>query len=358
MDTIFDKLYFSFTGQKLEADDVLQTPEALYKAEILFTILQRKEEYNSSHFDSKGRFSPENASLFLSGKSQEPIVDQYFDEIFPKSYPNQYAYTCIPTFDIDNAFAFKGKGLWKNVGGLGKNIFTDYNRAKSRIQTWFGKSDPYDTYAYLVETCRSFGMKPLFFIQMGSYGNGFDTNIDFTKKEGKALLRYLGEQGEIGLHPSYASNTDKTLLYKEYQTLCDIVGKKITKSRQHFVMLHFPKTYRNLIELGIEEDYSMGWTSQLGFRAGTSRPFYWYDLENENFTHLKIFPFPCMDGTLHEYLNLPVNEAVEHADYLIQQTKKHHGVFTPLWHNHSINNQWEWKSWQSVFEQMLALACP
>ncbi len=41
-----------------------------------------------------------------------------------------------------------------------------------------------------------------------------------------------------------------------------------------------PQTYAALIALGIHTDYSMGYGTHLGFRAGTSRSFYWYQLDS------------------------------------------------------------------------------
>lgn len=360
MDSIFEKLYFSFTGQKMFVqNNFVPTESQIYQAEILFTTLQRKEEYESNFFDTRGRFMAEKSVMFLAGKNKQAMADAFFDEIFPNAYSLTYQYQCIPTFDIDNAYAFKGKGFMKNVGGMAKNIFLDSQRAMARFKTWTSQAnDPYDTYDYIIQTCKSFGMRPLFFIQMGNYNNGFDTNINFKNSEGRKLIEYLSQHGDIGLHPSFASNSDAECLKREYNLLSEIIGRPITKSRQHFLMLRFPETYRSLINLGITEDYSMGWSSQIGFRASTSRPFLWYDLQQEEFTNLTVYPFPCMDGTLHEYMNLSVDETLDEVSGLVAETRKYQGVFVPLWHNHSVNNRWEWKGWQTVFEQMLALACP
>lgn len=360
MDSIFEKLYFSFVGQQmLIQNNFVPTPAQIYQAEIIFTTLHRKEEYNSNSIDSKGRFPAEESAMYMAGKNNQAIVDAFFDEIFPNAYSSIYRYQCVPTFDVDNAFAFKGKGFVKNVGGMVKNIFTDRKRASARYKTWVGKTkDPYDTYDYIIETCKSFGMRPLFFIQVGNYNNGFDTNVNFKSSEGRNLLKYLAQHGDIGLHPSYASNSDVEILKREHGILSELIGSPITKSRQHFLMLRFPETYRRLIDLGITEDYSMGWASQTGFRAGTSRPFLWYDLEREAFSNLTIFSFPCMDGTLHEYMRLSTDEILDRITHLVNETRSYQGVFVPLWHNHSVNDRWEWEGRQTVFEQMLALACP
>lgn len=356
MDAASDKLYYSFIGERPATGEY--SAEREYRAEIAFTSLQRKEEYNNSSLDAKGRFIPENSALYMAGKSKQPLVDELFDEMFPGVYAQKYTYEAIPTFDIDNAYAFRGKGVLKNIGGMVKNVISDFGRTKARLRYWAGAADPYDTYSYIVETCKSFGLRPVFFIQMGNYNNGYDTNIWFDTPDGRSLIRFLAEHGQIGLHPSYASNFNKELLQREYATLADIVGNPITKSRQHFLMLRFPETYRNLSELGISEDYSMGWASQTGYRAGTTRPFLWYDMEHAEFSGLTVFPFPCMDGTMHEYLKMSVEESVNEAEKYVGAAKKYNGVFVPLWHNHSVNDRWEWQGRRTVFEQMMALACP
>lgn len=359
MEAIFEKLYFGFTGEKPVAENDFAPSEAQIRmAESAFAILQRKEEYDAVRFDDKGRFPAESSALFLAGKQQTPPVDEYFDALFPGAYAKRYAYQCVPTFDIDHAYAFKGKGVVKNAGGMLKNLCADPKRARARWNVWMGGTDPYDTYGYLSDLCRSFGLRPVFFIQMGNYGNGYDVNIDFRTPGGRRLLAFLAERGDIGLHPSFASNTDDALLEREYKELCNLVGFEVRKSRQHFLKLRFPDTYRRLAALGIREDYSMGWPSQAGFRAGTTRPFLWYDWREHEFSELTVYPFAAMDGTLHEYVGLGPEEALRTVEKLIDETRRHRGVYVPLWHNHSVNDRWEWAGWRSVFEQMLALACP
>jgi hypothetical protein len=56
------------------------------------------------------------------------------------------------------------------------------------------------------------------------------------------------------------------------------------------------------LEAGITEEYSMAFPEAPGFRAGTCKPFYFYDLKNEKVTDLKIFPVTCMDATFVYYL--------------------------------------------------------
>ena len=124
------------------------------------------------------------------------------------------------------------------------------------------------------------------------------------------LIQRISKEYEIGIHPSFAGFVHGChgKVIKEKERLEKIVEKKITKSRQHYLNLKFPKTYQNLIKAGITEDYTMGFADQIGFRAGTCTPYYFYDLENETKTDLLIVPFQVMDGTLLHYLKLSPDE--------------------------------------------------
>jgi len=45
----------------------------------------------------------------------------------------------------------------------------------------------------------------------------------------------------------------------------------------------------------------MGYPEEPGFRAGISRPFFFYDLLEDRKSGLRITPFQLMDGTLIQY---------------------------------------------------------
>ena len=126
------------------------------------------------------------------------------------------------------------------------------------------------------------------------------------------------------------------------------MGKPITKSRQHYIKLHLPQTYRNLLTIGITDDYSMGFADSIGFRAGTSFDFYWYDLLNEEQTNLKIHPFCVMDVTLKDYMKL----RWEHGNFVLKRleedVQKVDGTMTLIAHNESLSGYAEWAKWNEV----------
>jgi hypothetical protein len=120
----------------------------------------------------------------------------------------------------------------------------------------------------------------------------------------RKILFQASNYADIGLHPSYSSNKSSTILEKEKTALEMSIEIPVVKNRQHFVKLYFPRTYQNLLKIGITEEYSMGYSTAIGFRSGTCTPYNFYDLSREKETELKIYPFQMMDFTIKEYLKL------------------------------------------------------
>ncbi len=166
----------------------------------------------------------------------------------------------------------------------------------------------------------------------------------------------MGDYAQIGIHPSYYTNEQPNLLHKEIKNLESVVNKDITQSRQHFLRLNLPDTYRNLIDEDITDDYSMGYAALPGFRAGICSPYNFYDLDIEVETKLRVHPFMVMDGTLKDYMKLTPTDAIETIKKLIEEVKKVDGTFSSLWHNESLSDEQRWKGWRRVYEELLVLA--
>ena len=163
----------------------------------------------------------------------------------------------------------------------------------------------------------------------------------------------MGDYASVGIHPSYNTIEHPELLKKEIRNLRAVLNKDVTCSRQHFLRIVLPSTYRNLIEHDITDDYSMGYAALPGFRAGICTPFNFYDLDLEIETKLRIHPFAVMDGTLNDYLGLTPADAIDQIKSLIREVKKVDGTFISLWHNESLSDQKRWKGWKRVYEQLI-----
>lgn len=115
--------------------------------------------------------------------------------------------------------------------------------------------------------------------------------------------------------------------------------------------LFFPNTYYSLLSAGITEDYSMGFADAPGFRAGTCKPFYFYDLKNEKASSLKIYPITFMEGTLMK--TAEPARPLHKIKMLLEEVKNVNGLFISLWHNHTISQTDEYREWKNVHDKML-----
>lgn len=100
----------------------------------------------------------------------------------------------------------------------------------------------------------------------------------------------------------------------------------------------------------------MGYASQVGFRAGTASSFYFYDLNLEIKTTLRVYPFAVMDVTLHDYLKLTPQQALQLIEQLINATKAVDGLFCTVWHNNTLSNYKDWEGWRIVYEETVKMA--
>ncbi len=84
--------------------------------------------------------------------------------------------------------------------------------------------------------------------------------------------------------------------------------------------------------------------------------FYFYDLEKEEQTNLRIFPFAGMDSTLMYYQKLKPETALEELKLLVNEVKKVNGTFIFVAHNDLIGKKSVWEGWSKCFEQFVAYA--
>lgn len=329
----------------------------------IFVILTNYRDYlvNAGDRDKHNRVPAKYNLPFQGGVHKELIIERWIQDFINQvnSFYNskvewqKQPISVQPTFDIDLAFAYLEKPLWRDIlsKGLDK-IKNDKQRKFERQEVVKNiKKDPFDTFDY-ISALRSRDFSPIIFWLLGDYSK-FDKNITFDNKNQIALIKSMEVNAEIGIHPSYKSNEDFSLMTKEVNRLESILLSKVTKSRQHFLKLEFPETYHRLIKLGIEEDYTLGFAETTGFRVGTVRPHFWYDLLNDEVTDLKLHPFSYMDGTLNEYQKLSIEEAKSEIAMLFEEVEEFGGEFSFIWHNSTIGDYGKWKGWREVLEYSL-----
>ncbi len=328
-----------------------------------FWIVSRYEEYLPFQPDLHGRFPAEASLAGKHGLLAVPLADLWASmlveklrALYPKLSVNPRNYQFIPTIDADSAWAYRHKSPVRQMGAALRELVTGrWKDLVFRIAALTGfRPDPFDTWD-LIEKLHRESPPPIVFFLLGKYGT-FNKNTHPSSKALRKLILRYAKQNLAGIHPSYQSSVNKDVIKFEIDILQAITKQKVIRSRQHFLRFRLPDTYRNLIQCGIQEDYSMGYAATPGFRAGTCKPFRFYDLEREEVTSLLIFPVTVMDGTLRDYLHLKPTEAVVTIEELITVVKKYQGVFVSLWHNESLSEHGRWKGWRKVYENLLLFA--
>ncbi|MBN2237573.1 MAG: polysaccharide deacetylase family protein [Bacteroidales bacterium] len=327
-----------------------------------FYFVSRYEEYMPYRKDLHGRYTAHESYAYKHGFLHKPVINIWAKEIvkqikhvYPEFESNFQKFTYIPTYDVDQAWSYYQKGITRNVGGMLRNIWNfNISLIAQRIRVLLGKErDPFDTFDYQYALQKKYKLKPIYFILFAQQGP-LDKGISPSNNTFKRLIKTLADRAKIGIHLSYESNTNTDLVKTESSALEDVVKVEITRSRQHYLKLHLPETYRNIVAVDLMEDYTMGYAAEPGFRAGICTPFYFYDLDYETETKLKIFPFAVMDGTLRDYKDVGIEEAKAIIQSLIYEVKAVNGTFISLWHNESLSDQDKWKGWREVYTYLLS----
>jgi len=329
-----------------------------------FYLVTRYEEYLPHINDKYNRFQAKDSILFKMNMLEKPLVNIWAIElgnILTAIYPNlqlkKKTFTFIPTYDVDAAWAYKHKGIFRTVASSARDFLNfDFQELKKRWRVIFGKeNDPFDTFDLQLKLQKEFNLRPKYFILCGEYDLN-DKNISMRNTNFQNLIKRLGDYARVGIHPSYNSFLNKDKVNMEINRLSRVLNREITISRQHFLRLQMPLSYQILIDLDVTDDYTMGYASLAGFRAGIADTFRFFDLEHDNVTNLNIHPFALMDGTMRDYLELNTNESFEKAQNLINEVKKVNGTFILLWHNETLSDEKRWKGWRQLYRQILEYA--
>jgi len=330
----------------------------------VFYVLTRYEEYFNNNLDVHSRFKFESSILSKYGWIDKAMCDRWSKAIIEWINPEFYLESTlssvlnkdyvklIPTFDIDNTYAYMHKKGFRKWMSIFKDlVYFNFNRIKERNLVLKGNcKDPYDTFEFIKNVQDEHENSKIFWLVKNNGKK--DRNIPLSSKPHQRLIKSLNN---VNLHPSYDSFLEKDKVRLEKENLERVTGKKITATRQHYLRMKLPETYVNLIDLGVKHEYSMGFAEHVGFRCGTARPHFWFDLNKNKLTELLIHPFVYMDGTLNEYMKLTPVESKDVIQNLFDEVKTFGGDFVFIWHNETIGEYGKWHGWRSVLEFTLKL---
>lgn len=335
-----------------------------------YFLLSRYEEMlnpNTSR-DEHGRFIGKKSLPYQAGFIDRPIVDEYGELL--RGWLRQQGCNVIEpegkynniflTHDVDSLAYFRH--LRGTIGGFLRGFLHKDYAVKVVLKSLFSlANDPAYTFPWIYERDKQVQRAvPIYFIKAASHIKGFD--YPGYKLKGKDFKRFVKHtlnncpNAQFGLHASYQSGYQPSLIVKEQQKLQKAFPKQsITSARHHYLHALQPEDMMYLIKSGVTDDYTMGYADIAGFRLGTCRAVKWINPTTKKLTKLTLHPLTVMDCTLSNdnYMNLNYVDALHYVKDLLLKTKKHGGEVVLLWHNTAISDSLSYH--KKLYEEVIKL---
>jgi hypothetical protein len=261
---------------------------------------------------------------------------------------------CI-THDVDYLFRFGSLfSLGKNLGGdllLRKSLRTagrtilNYGRFKKGIIR-----DPFDTFDELMDLSEKYSLKSSFYFKPQLL-NEYDATYSIQDERVKKIILNINQrEHEVGIHPSFNTFNNPYLFRTEYNRLTSI-GIPVEGGRQHFLKYDLTETPRYWEEAGLKYDCGLGFSEGVGFRCGICWPFKMFDIKRRKILKLYQKPLCVMEVALTRWEPAP-EKLFADIQEILNQVKKHSGLFVLLWHNDSFNRP-EYENYREVYSNVL-----
>lgn len=242
------------------------------------------------------------------------------------AWPNGAPFAVCPTHDVDRihkyAYHYLYYGLTEGMRGLRKQLATLKARLAGR--------EPFWNFERIMELEDRLGVRSTFlFLNESAQGFGpkFWGRYDINTPQVKHIIRELDNGGwEIGLHGSYYSYTDRSLLAKEKAILEYTIGKAVRSTRQHYLNLIPRRTWQLQRAVGLEVDSTVGYSDRPWNDADGMLPYY---PDNSGILEL---PITVMDTV--DLDNALVRTSVEK---LIGRISAAGGLVVLDWHQSAFN---------------------
>ena len=323
-----------------------------------FYLLSRYEEYFPHVKDLFGRFPFRESLAHDHSFLKRPVVDLWaqklrilLQERFPdlKVPAKQVRYTSV--IDVPVSHSFAHRGFFRSGIGLLLDLFSlKFRRVAQRIMVLTRlRKDPFDNFSDLIEIHKKHGVPGMFFFQFAQYSR-YDKNISTENNHFRYLIKSVADYNKVSLAASYSSFTNFDLLKDEKLNLTNVINRPVDYVRLRYNRVDIPETYRNLVDAEFTDDYSMGYTHETGFKAGTCTSFYFYDIPLEIQQPVKIHPFAAHDYAL---LKLESEEEIfSELDRLHREVKNVNGHFITVFSNELLGTE-DKTNWLKLYSEMI-----
>ena len=253
-----------------------------------FFMLTRYEEAVLDARDEHERF-PASATVAASaGFLRRPLVNECVEllwlalrHLWPGLERRPLQFTVAPSHDVDWPLAGESSvaQLLRRAAAdafRGGELQTSARRVIGYAARLTGRQDldVNNTFDAIMDASESRGLCSAFYFIADRPAGLIDGNYSLDDPWIRRLLQRIHARGhEIGLHASYRTPTDGVQTRRERDRLARVLDEEgIVQARlggrQHYLRWRNPDTWRNWAEAGLDYDSTLGFSDELGFRAG------------------------------------------------------------------------------------------
>lgn len=325
-------------------------------------MLSRWEETVVPIRDNHDRFPATASVACRQGFLDRPIIDEYglilqtwLKVLLPDWIPERSSFTVKLSHDIDAVESCLDlRTLARTFAG---DLLKRHSPRRAG-QTLLSRVSPgrdllYQGIMELAELSERHGLASAFYF-MGASRGAHDSGYDPSSSTVIRCMEDLARRGhEIGFHAGYHTLDDPARFAWERSRVQAASNNDEMGGRQHYLRFRVPDTWRMWEQAGMSHDSTLGYAEQEGFRCGTCHPFHPFDIEHDRQLALTEVPLIVMDRTLRQYRGLTPEQGQERILALADRCRRVNGVFTMLWHNSSLRDEWE--PWAAMYRRVLPI---
>lgn len=358
-----------------QADQIPDLPDHLVR------LLLRVEEYENPLRDEVGRWDFNNSENFKRRQLLKPEVDLFVESLkadlpdsvdFKSKWPGNKEFAVCLTHDVDSVstrptikqlvrrtLSIAGDQSGWTGSPLRRYAIPLYLLVRESLKATFRSGRQMSELEKCVALEKSFEVLSSYLFTLYPCGRKsiYDCVYELDDElfwrgrwatVAEAAKDLIDEGFDVGLHGSYFSALDGDVFGEEFGRLTASLDHPVTTTRQHYLHWDIRKTPNIHSDAGIKCDSTLGFSANVGFRAGTSMPFFMFDLDGRRQLDLLQVPLIIQDvGLFWEGgLGLDLDAAKEITLDIMGSIREVGGVLTVLFHPEQIDGtEGEYYTW-------------
>jgi hypothetical protein len=339
--TVTDRPYSDTTATDLLPAAALERAngEIRVSSAALFAVAEvagGASEQRSGAGNGQGSVSADDNPLVASGRSREPIVSLLALELgrsatavaerrpmrFVAPWPNGYRWAAVVTHDFDPPQWWGMFSLRRMIELGRKGAWRLTARVARAARRSIGRDPVSGGVQSLLQVEAHYGIQASWFVLRSG------------PTLGSTALSAVARAGhDIGLHGSFATESDTELMRSSRHSLSRLTQRPICGARQPFLPLRPGRTQQAMVKAGFDYDATWGFADRSGFRLGAADVVPAWDAMRERVMPLDLVPLIWMDRALAKGSGSEEAQRwIEDGMELARACKAVEGVWVGLWH--------------------------